>query len=442
MKRIQTGAGLGGLLALMLAIPAQAQTVDLEYELRAGGAYSDNVERTASNEIDSFAAVLGARVRGGKDTGRLQFALSSDVAYYEYLDSAVDGELVGSAFAESSYEFVPDTFSWELDGSFAQIRESLLRPAGPGNRDDVLTFSTGPTVSGRFGDAFEAQLEGRYTTSTYSNRDFDNDTLGARLVVGRRLSARSLVGVGVAFDDVTYDSQLGLGSFDFERREAFVRFQAEAARTSLSIDAGYAQVEGANVDDSGPMVRLEATRQLSPFISGFLAYTQQYPTSDAPALVPADALDREVLGDGSILTAAPRVAKSGEIGLRLNRPRTFAELAYAQTRETGLIVASGDRSLDSFRASVGRNFSPRSNGQIFALLTTEDLPVLTADADELSVGAELSLTFGRNLGLDFRVEYRDREGATALDTYTEIGAGVFLRYGRIARASASSAALR
>ena len=412
-------------------VAGSSMAAEVEYEVRGGLQYSNNVLRTATDEIDTSAGVVGLRLQGGRKTGRLQFGVAGDVAYNDYFESGVDSEVVGNMFADASYQFVPDAFRWDFDGSFVQIRETLLRPTAPGNRDDVLTLSTGPTLQLRFGDGFEAQIEGRFTRADYSERAFDSDTLGARLIVGRSLSERSLIGVGASFDNVTYDSQQGLGSIDFDRREAFVRLQTSGARTTLSLDAGIAEAQGDQVDDRGLLARLEATRRLTPFITGFVSYVQEYPTSEASALTPADAVDGGEIGDGSILTAAPRVAKRAEAGLRLERPRTSAQFSYTYTRETGLLLATGDRAVDGLRLNFTRALTPRSRAGVFAAYTKEDVGASSLSVDEKSYGAELSLTFGRNLGLDIRLEQRDRSGDVAADGYSELTGGIFLRYGRI-----------
>jgi hypothetical protein len=292
-------------------------------------------------------------------------------------------------------------------------------------------LSTGPTLTARFGDAVEARLDARYSVSDYSERAFDSDTASAVLVLGRRFSERSILGVGASFADVSYDSPLGLASIDFERTEAFLRLRMQGARTEIEADVGYAKAEGTSLDEDGAMLRVRATRRLTPFVSGFLAYTQEYPTSEAPAYVPFDATGGGEGGDPSVLTATPRIAKNAEVGLRLDRPRTTAELAFARRRETDLVGAFGERSFDEVRANVTRALTPRSRAALFARFSQEEVPGFAFDADETSAGAELSLTFGRNLGLDLRLEHRDRSSPLPAAEYSELSAGLFLRWGRI-----------
>lgn len=418
--------------ALLVAACNAAAGAELEYELRAGVAYSDNVLRVPVDETDTAAALAGLRLRGAKESGRLQYELSGDVSYLEYFDSAVDGELLGEAYAESSYEILPQAFSWNLDGSFRQSRESLLRPAAPGNRDDIFSASTGPTLRARIGDAFEAEFDARYALATYSDRDFDNDTVGAQLVLARALSGRSLIGFGGSFSDVSYESNFSGQSLDFERTEVFMRFRAEGVRTGIEVDAGYSKVEGASVEDSGLMLRLEATRRLTPFISGFLAFTQEYPQSEAPAFTPYGATEGAEGVDASVISGGPRIARGGDAGLRLERPRTRAEFAFARREEVDLLGVFGDRSFDQLRLQVSRSLTPRSQITGFASHSRESLAGAGIDADETSGGLELSLTFGRNLGLDLRLQHAERSSDDPAGEFSELSAGLFLRWGRVA----------
>lgn len=418
-------------LAAVTTMATSSFAGEVEYELRAGASYSDNVERTATDPIDTGAGVVGVKLRGAREEGRLRFAFAGDIAYYEYFESDVEGEPIGNLIGAGSYDIVPGRVRWDLEGAFTQIRDSLLRPATPTNRDDVVTISTGPTLTGRFGDAFEAQLESRFTTTNYSQRAFDSDTLAARLVVGRRMSERSLVGIGVSRSSVDYRSQAGLPSIDFDRSEAFVRLSAEGARTTLDLDAGFAKARGDLVDDQGLVVRLSATRRLTPFVSGFAAYTQEYPTSEVSSFLPTDAVEGGEIGDGTVLSAAPRVSKSAEIGLRMERPRTSILVAYSLNREQELLQSANSRKFDTIRTSASRALSPQSRGTLFVTYTREKLFDSSLDTDETAVGAEFSLTFGRNIGLDFRLEHRDRDGRIPARGYSELSGGLFLRYGRI-----------
>lgn len=414
--------------AILAAASAAAPAAEIDYVLRAGVTHSDNIERLpAGEERGTRAATAGLALSGGKETGRLRYSALADLSYHDYLNLDLDSELLGRAAVGGAYHFLPERISWNADLTYDQVREDILRPIAAGNRESEVRFSTGPTLRTQLGGAMEGQLDARYTRLDYSDRPFDNETLGARALLGRRASPRSLLALGYSFDDVSYVSSAAPPGLDFERQEVFARLELAGVRTRLDVEAGYAEVSGVLVDDGGAVLRLQLDRRMTPMLSGFLGYVREYPTSEQTMAVP-EPLPGTGGGDASLLTSAPRLATRVETGLRLERPRTRAELAYALRREGSLLPGEGRRRYDEVRASVTRDFTPRSQGALYAAVVREDLSLLSGNADELLAGARFGFTFGRALGVDLRVEYRDRNGAAPTSDYSELSGGLFLRY--------------
>lgn len=434
--------------AIALTLSAAASGAELDYGLLAGASYSDNVARTAADEEASGAAVAGFDLRGERTTGRLLYDVFADVEYRDYFEDNVESQEFGRAIAQGSYAFVPETFVWRLYGSFDQVREDLLRPAAPDNLEDVITFSTGPQLTVSFADAFEAQAEAHYTMASYSERDIDTTTAGAVLTLGRRLSERTYLGLGASHDDVSYDVARGRIAPDYERREYFLRFNTEGARTTLDADVGYTQLTGVGVDDDSPMARARLTRRLTPYVSGFVGYTREFPTSADSAFTPEPA-QGDLIEDSSIVSAAPRENESAELGLVMTRQRTSAMLVFVRRSEKTLGPLSQEREFDDLTASFNRMITTRSSFGLYGIYTKEDLddvvvgPLLVrvnGEAKETVFGANLELALGRSLGLEFRVEHRERDSDLGVGTYKELSGGLFLRYGSARRQAREAAA--
>ncbi len=432
MNTLLVRTGWAACSVLGLAVSTPVFGADLEYGVRLGGSYSDNLQRTADDEQSAGAAVAGVDLRGQRSSGRLRYDVFGDMQYWDYFESGVDSQEFGQLSAQFSYGIVPETFEWMLSGAFDQVREDLLRPAAPSNVENVVTLSTGPRWRLRFGDTFEGLVEGHYTTADYSERAFDSETLGGLLTLGRRLSERSFFGLGAAFDDVSYESDLGVSAPDFERREYFLRVDTEGVRTRFQADAGYAQVSGANISEGGPMARLRATRKLTPFVSAFVGYTREFPTSSGAAFTP-ERPSEGIADDPSVLTGAPRETQSMDVGLTLARPRTGASLIYGHHRELELVVPAEERTFDSLHASFTHYITPRSSVSLFGVYSREKLSVTGGDSNETFYGGQLNVPLGRKLGLDVRVEHRRRDSDTAIGSYSELSGGIFLRYGSVRR---------
>lgn len=415
-------ASLLGALALAAAVSASAD--EIQYALQGGVNYSDNVERQPTNEQDSAAAVAGIELIGERTTGRFRYDVEAHWAYFDYFESDVPDQDYGRILAFSSYDFVPERLQWTLAGSFDQGRPDLLRPETPRNIEDVITLATGPVLRLNLSEAMEALVEGHYVVADYSERDFDNDTIGGSVVIGRRLAERSLIGIGGSYDEVSYDTATSPTTPDFDRSEAFLRLNLVGSRTTIDADIGYAKIEGEGFDDSGLMVRLEAERQLTPYVSAFIGYIQEYPTSEGGALAEGA---RGITSDASVLTAGPREAKSSTVGFRMDRPRTAAQIAYAR-REESVLLDPASRDYNEVRGFASRMLSARSSVRILAAYAWEDFSA-AEDYDEFSVGAAMNVALGRMLSLDVQVEHRERDSDLFTNTYSELSGGIFLRYG-------------
>jgi hypothetical protein len=441
---------------ITLALSGAAAGAELEYGLLAGGSYSDNVERVPTNEQSSGAAVVGFDLRGERTTGRLLYDVYADLEYRDYFEEGVDSQEFGRFIAQTSYAFIPETFNWMLSGSFDQVREELLRPLAPDNLENVITLSTGPQVTVRLSDTVIADAQAHYTTADYSESSFDSNTAGAVLTVGRTLSERSYLGVGAAYDDVSYDVERGILGPDYERFEYFLRFNTEGARTTLAADVGYTEISGVAGDDGSPMARVRLTRRLTPFVAGFLAYSHEFSTSADAAFTP-DAEQGDLAADSSILTpAAPREYGSAELGLTLSRPRTEAALTYARRSESTAGIADADRDYDQLYASFSRLLTTRSSIGLYGSYSKENIDtgvsplacslaqivcVGEIESEDTVIGARGELALGRALSLEVRVEHRKRDSDASIGEYEEMSGGIFVRYGS-ARRDQSLAALR
>jgi hypothetical protein len=412
---------------LLVATPVLG--AELEYGVSGGFTHSDNIERLPDGlERSSSAAVARLELSGARPTGRLRYDVATDLSYNEYLSLDLDSEVFGRGAVQGEYDFIQDTFGWNGRLSYEQVRADILTPLAPGNTEGLLTFSTGPTLRARFSGVLEGELDGHYVRTSYGNRPFDNETVGGRSLLIRRANPRTMLGLGVSYDDVSYISGGAPSGLDFNRREIFTRMELQGVRTDIDLEVGYASVKGQSVDDGGAMLRASLRRRISPSLTGFVSAVREYPTSDDVARS-FDSTGEPGGGyDSGLLTSGPRQSTRLEGGFRFERVRMNGEIAYSRREEqaeTGLIA---ERTMDELRAQVGRRFTPNTRGTLVAGLTKEDISGTVGSTDERRAGAEFAISFGRSLGMDLRVEHRKRDGRTALDSYSELSGGVFLRY--------------
>jgi hypothetical protein len=411
------------------ASAAEPPTSALDFVLRAGGTYSDNILlQPGSLAEDSTAIAFGGELRGNRPTGRLRYDVAIDVMRYEYLDNSTPGETFGRGLLSGSYDFLPDHFRWNASVDFDQLREDLLMPLAPGNVENVITLSTGPTLRGELFGAIDTLLDGHYVHADYSGGTIDNETLGGRLELGRRTGPGSRFGVGGSLDDVSYLSGPLSSALDFQRTEAFLYGEMTGARTEFTGEIGYAQVDGDSFDDDGPMARIQLTRKMSPSLTAYVGFRDEFPTTMPGAYVSDPTPGGGGVVNTSLVTSSPRETKTGEFGFRFRRTRSDGEIGFYHVDERSLISSLGHHTYDELRARVTRDLTPHSRGTIFAAYSQEDFSAFGENFDELRTGIEYGYDFTRTLGLDVRVGYRNRSGDGSVSSYDEFNGGVFLRY--------------
>jgi hypothetical protein len=420
-------------LVLCLSSSGPAVSADLEYALRGGVSYSDNVERLQAGAEDaSSAAVANAIFNGQRSEGRLRYDVAADVSWYDYRRNGLESEILGGGFIRGEYDFLPDALSWNAELSYDQIREDALRAGAIGNREGLFRVSTGPSLTVRPSGQTEARFDALFSRIAYGKRPYDTEALGGRVLIGSRASPRSLVAVGVSYDDVSYLSAASPVT-PFRRREVFSRFETSGVRTEATLELGYADISGSDVGDSGVLMRAELSRKLSPSLTGYLELKREFPTSD-PLVSPRSGGAVEEVPDNALLTAGARLATAGEFGLRLTRSRSGAQLSYARQKEDGRQVGAGIRNYQELELHVSRVLSPRLRAGLYGRVAKDDFPLASLEVRENVVGGEVSFDFGSTLGVDFKIERRHRDSPGSALGYQEVAGWLLLRYsGLLAR---------
>jgi hypothetical protein len=412
----------------------------IQFGGRLGVTYSDNYLRSATDEVDSTTGIVGFEVGGRRTTGRLKYSMYGDVEYQQPFESSLEADLVGRMAATSDYEIVPELLGIYAAGLYTQVRPDLFRPESVNNREDVLSWAFGPETRLRLGNSMSALMDIRYTASDYSQRALDNQTLGGEVVVGHDGARENFIGVGAGYYDVTYKEHTEPGAVDHTREEAFGRLRASGARTTVSLDLGYGKVSADIGEDSGPLVRANLTRQLTPSILAYLNYTNEYPVSDSPTIVGQGTV---VPDDESVLTAAPRRTKSGALGFSFMRPRTEVDLVYMHSVEEGVLDTEGERTWQELRGKFVRRFTAAAFGTLYAWRTQEDLrdlALVPVEATTTTFGGDFEMLFGRKLSLVIYAEYKNQESDLIIDRYKEFTGGLYVNYGRVDSTAAQGGA--
>jgi hypothetical protein len=416
--------------AILLALASGASAQELEYRLSLGGGHSDNIRRTATNEIDEDIASAGLQFSYDARTPRVEADVVGDIAYYDYLDDTYDSEVVGNVYGDAGFAIVPERFIWALSDQFGQVRIDPFLPATADNRENINYFTTGPDLFIGLGSQMRLQLGGRYVSTTYEDSDLDSTTTLGHLALIRLLSDRSQVSLNGRVEQIEYDqSELNA---DFDDTEAYLRYEVEGARTNLAVDLGYSKLDRDAVEESesGTLVRLELSRRMSGSSTIALSGGREFSTS-ARAFAAGQGISNTGLGTApGIQTAEPFTLDYGTIGYTFNRNRTGIAATVSWSKRSYDNNPALDQSLATYAAQYRRELSQRTSLEVGATLTSVKYEPPAADYDELTAGVRFSWRLSQSVSMDLTYDYSHSSSDASASEYTENRLWLTIGYGR------------
>src|SRR4051812_13753372 len=258
----RVAAGAVSCLLVQIAT-TQAYGEDLAYETSVGAGYSDNILRNPDNEKSENIASAGLQFSFDKQSSKVQADAVADLAYLDYRDNTFDSQLIGNFAGTALLAFVPERFQWVVSDNFGQVLTDPFQPSTPENDENLNYFTTGPDVTFAFGSQTRLRLGGRYSLTSYETSPFDSDSVAAQLGLIHLLSSSTSISLNGRAQKVTYKEE-SLDA-DYGQDDAYVRYEAQGARTRLGLDVGYSRIDrdAANEADGGWLFRLDVSRRIS-----------------------------------------------------------------------------------------------------------------------------------------------------------------------------------
>jgi hypothetical protein len=416
-------------LVVCSASVANAQEYNLV--LKTGAGYTDNVRRVATDQETAGAAIVGVEFTAQRDRGRLTLQGLADLSYLWFFGTdAADDEIIGDANFRATYQIVQDRFSWTATESYSRLREDFLAPISPNNSQGFNQFTTGPNLTLPLSASLDFEAEARYSRSDYeSSQEFDSERYLGGIGLTRRLSARSQIGIRASTEKFeAVDDSVILENPDFDRREYTIEFLTQSNRTDLTLEAGLTEVEGAIVDESGPLVRVLLQRRLTPTFTLQLDAGRQFSTTGERAR--RFRIDEAPTSDFDLLLPAAEPFEETRYGVTLTyrRPRTLVSVGAAQVREDYSVSTAVNRRLQDYRLVFQRRMTPQLDLTLQAGQTSDKLRAQPYNVDDRFIGATLRWRFTRAVSLALAAEDRKRDGSFNGFDYNERSARLLLRY--------------
>jgi hypothetical protein len=388
----------------------------------AGVIETDNVERTATDTMSDTIEEVSADVAIHEQTRRLDADVLSDLQYLSYAHHIYSNEVVGNFIGSGTFAILPKEFEWVAEDNFGQQQLDPTTTVTPINLENVNYFSTGPNLLIPLSSLTHAQISARFSNVYYQTSDLNNNRGDASVALVRSLSATSNVSLNVAAERVLYEDSAA--NPDYTTQEAYLRYDAQGARSKLAVDLGYDDVAGLGSTGAGALVHFDATRVLSASSRLDLSIGQDI--SDNSNLL------RQLQSQGGLAVNAanlqrandPFVNRYARLDWQFDRNRTAINFDVARYEERHLEDFGLNQNRTQTDLAVRRNLAPAVTASLGATYARSDYLDSAANDQEIIASAAVDWRFGRHL--DLRAEYDrfDQRGEVEANEYRENRIGV------------------
>jgi len=413
------------------ALPDLNRPSDFRYQpnemsgrIAAGVIETDNIERTATDAMSDTIEEVSADVAIHEQTRRLDADVLSDLQYLSYAHHTYSNEVVGNFIGSGTFAILPKEFEWVVLDNFGQQQLDPTDAVTPQNLENINYFSTGPNLLIGLGPMTHAQVSVRFSNVYYQTSNLENNRGDASVALVRSLSATSNLSLNVAAERVLYDDTAA--NPDYTTQEAYLRYDAQGARSKLAVDLGYDDVAGLSTDGAGPLVHVDISHVLSG--SSLLDLSVGQDISDTSNLLRQMQSLNGLAVSASYLQAAddPFVNRYARVAWQFDRNRTHITFDVARYQERHLEDTGLNQVRTQTDANVRRDLAPALTATIGVTYAKATFADAADDYRGLIASAALDWRVGRHL--DLRAEYDrfDQRADVVTNQFTENRIGIAL----------------
>ena len=437
-------AKVAALLAVAL-IPGRGMAADtFSVGIDVGVGASDNIYEVQSPRTSEVMPTAGFDLALHREGTVLNADVAGLFSYYDYVRGSYSNDVFGRFDGTAKLSLVPERLVWVVQDSFGQQALNLFQPNTPANREYVNFVSTGPDLSLQLGEQGFIHLGARYANVHYQTSPFDNNRRSETLAIGRELSANSSLSLNVDAEQIRFDNTTQTTSVngltfppnsDFDRREAYVRYEARGARTTLAVNLGASETDETTGWHSKPLLELDLSRRLTPYTNLTLSAGQEL--TDA-----AEGFRNLQPGAAGGIVLAPvagtddsYVARYISGGWRLERGRTTVALSDRYEEDSHSVDSNLDVKRNDLQLNIGRRLTPMVGVQLLGSMSTDDYYNQHFKSNDHLVGAALVVQPARKVEVRLLYDHLWRTasgvGGTTFEenriflllTYRPVGAG-------------------
>lgn len=400
--------------AVLSATTAAAATASFDI----GAERSDNIARTATNEQAETTATARGALALSVERPRLKGNVNADLRYRSYLENTFDDEIIGGTNVNLELALVRERLAWLVQDNFGQVARDRRAVETPDNRRNLNVFSTGPNLTLPLGNRTSLNVGGQWTRADYEDSDLNNESVKGSVGLSRQLSEQTSLSVYGTGTETDYGGNLLFQTYRI--KSAFLRFDANGARTTLSADGGYTEASRGDVSNGGVLAHLNISRKVGAYSS--LGLTAGSEFQDTAAQFRLDQTQLGVVPGNQDTVVAGDVFRSNYVFLTFGtqRDRTSFNVGVNATRQRHEAQSNLDRDFVRGTVSLSRRATERVDVELHGAYIDEDFVGAGAVTfKEWSAGAGVRLQLSQSVGMRLSVNHYDGSSDDGSRNYQE-----------------------
>jgi hypothetical protein len=407
-------------LATLCAIPVQLLAAEaggndantFQYGLSAGATYSDNIARTSADKDTDTSVDAGFYAALRHDRGRLDASVNADLNYQARTGGDYPDSLSGGLAARAAYQLLHDRLTWVAQENLGQALRDSRDAATPGNSQNLNVFSTGPDIVLPLGARTDANLQGRWTDTSYEESDFGTRRLSGTIGLARQVGEHSSLSLNGSMEKTKYKELPSEN--DYETRSVYMGWSATGARTVVDFNVGYTRLEDQLNVSNGMTYSLGVQRELTSRSNMALRAGREFGDA-ADELLRSQRIRDVSIGDRPIETAAdPRRSDYVTANWGFEGARSSLSLSGDWRRDVQTRSVDQNRRSLAGRLQLTRNIGPRLGVDFHTGYRTEDFTTASIEFDEWDVGVGVRWSVTRAMGLNLAWDHYTGDGDTSL----------------------------
>jgi hypothetical protein len=388
-------------IAALLVVAPAAKSQTWNYGADVGVGVTDNIALVADDKVSQTIATADLDFAYKQQSLRLDTDVKGDFSYLYYLQHAYSGQLLGRFDGLAELAIVPERLTWTLQDNFGQ---ALLNPFAvpiPTNLENVDYLLTGPNLKLPLGSSSFLDISAHYARAQYQTSPFDSNRALGSVEWGVQLSPLSTLALDALNEHVLFTDTMV--NTDFQRSSVYGHYELHGARTQLVGILGATEVTQGGLSITRPLLRLAATRTLSPDAKLTLSAGEELTDAGASfSLLQSGAI-------GTIKTAPAPVTSASytsfytNVGWTYGRGRTGIAVSGQWEKDSYETQSSYDHRRSGGEFRIDRHVTRALTAEFQGSLTYTDYAQSDFTARDALLGAALILRQGR--GLEYRLRY-------------------------------------